>query len=125
MKFFNIIKERKTIMDDNNLQLILNDLLDKKASDVVYIDVSEVNPLARFYIICTATSNRHALALAQNLKELCYQNQITIHNVEGKSSSDWVLVDANDYIIHIFTQTARLHYGLEKLWSNLKIIKVE
>ena len=111
-------------MEDKNLGIILQTLLDKKAEDVVYIDVSDVNPLACYFIIATANSSRHAMALGQTIKEECFKNNITIRNIEGKNSSDWVLVDANDYVIHIFSGDARVHYGLEKLWANLRIVKV-
>ena len=111
-------------MEDKKLQILIETILDKKSEDLIYIDVSQNNPLARFFIITTVTSNRHALAIGQALKEACEINDIPIRNVEGKSSSEWVLVDANDYIIHIFTKEARIHYGLEKLWANYPIVKV-
>lgn len=111
-------------MNDPKLKVILTALLDKKAENVVYIDVHEVNPFSDYFIIATATSQRHALALGQHLKEILEENEIPTHHIEGRNSSEWVLVDANEYVIHIFSEQARIHYGLEKLWSNLKIVRV-
>ncbi len=112
-------------MEDKKLTILLETILDKKGENVVYIDVSQNNPLARYFIIATVASNRQAIAMGQALKEACEIHDIVIRNVEGKSSSDWILVDANDYIIHIFTKEARIHYGLEKLWANYPIMKVD
>ena len=112
-------------MEDKNLKLLLETILDRKGEDVVYIDVQDSNPLACYFIIASANSNRQALAIAQAIKDTCEINHITLRHVEGKNASDWVLIDANDYIIHIFTKEARIHYGLEKLWAHLKITKVE
>lgn len=111
-------------MTDTKLKIILEALLDKKAKDVVYIDVKEINPFADYFIIATATSQRHGMALANHLKEVMEENDIPTHHIEGRNSTDWVLVDANEYVIHIFSEQARIHFGLEKLWGNLKIVKV-
>lgn len=110
---------------DKKLNIILQTLLDKKAENVVYFDISKKNPMANYFIICTANSNHHAYALAGILKEESNKNNISLFAVEGKSGSDWILVDALDYVVHIFTEESRKKYALEKLYNDLEIIKVE
>ena len=70
------------------------------------------------------SSNRHALALAKYVEHELAKNNINVKHIEGNSSSEWILVDGIDYIVHIFVNDARRRYGLENLWSELDIIKV-
>lgn len=112
-------------MKDKILEQILQTLLDNKGENVCYLNVSNVNPLAEYYVIVTATSSRHAMALANYVDEVLYKNNVITKHIEGNEKSEWILVDGLDYIIHIFVGDARLRYGLEKMWSNLEIIKVE
>ena len=110
---------------EKQLKEIIKALVDNKAEDVIYFDCSNVNPLAQYYIICSANSIRHASALANYAKEALEKNDIKINHIEGNEKSEWILVDANDYIVHIFTHTGREKYNLEKMWSNQKIYKVD
>ena len=112
-------------MEDKILKQLLELLLEHKAEDVVYLDVSKVNPLAEYYIICSVNSNRQALALARYVDEKLAENDIFVKHIEGNENSEWILVDGIDYIIHIFVGNARNRYGLEKMWSELDIYKVE
>ena len=111
-------------MEDKILNDVLRVMLDNKAEDVVYLNVSNINPLAEYYVICTVASNRQALALAKYVSDTLEINNITVKHIEGNSTSEWILVDGLDYIVHIFVKDARNRYGLEKMWANLPIIKV-
>ena len=111
-------------MEDKILYEVLQVMLDNKADDVVYLNVSNVNPLAEYYVICTVSSNRQALAVANYVDDVLAKNGINVKHIEGNSSSEWILVDGIDYIVHIFVNDARARYGLEKMWSDLPIIKV-
>lgn len=112
-------------MEDKVLKEIIETLLDNKAFDVVYLNVTSFNPLAEYFVICSVNSNRQALALANYCSEVLASNGITIKHIEGNSTSEWILVDGVDYIIHIFLPEARIRYGLEKMWGEYKIIKVD
>lgn len=109
---------------DNKLKIILNCLLEKKGKDIVYCDISKRNPLANYLIIATANGAHHAYSLANNIKSECAKNSIDVVAVEGKNGSEWILVDAYDYLINIFTPEGRFKFALEKLYSYLKLIKV-
>lgn len=112
------------MMEDKVLYELLQVMLDNKAEDLVYLNVSKVNPLAEFYVICTVASNRQALALSRYVDDCLAKNNIEVKHIEGNSTSEWILVDGIDYIVHIFVNDARARYGLEKMWSDLPIIKV-
>ena len=75
-------------------------------------------------MICTVSSNRQAMALANYVDDVLSKNGIKVKHIEGNSTSEWILVDGIDYIVHIFVKEARIRYGLEKMWSDLPIIKV-
>ena len=111
-------------MEDKVLHDVLQVMLDNKAEDLVYLNVEKVNPYAAYYIICSVSSNRHALALAKYVDDELAKNNISVKHIEGNSTSEWVLVDGIDYIVHIFVSDARRRYGLENLWAELYIIKV-
>ena len=111
-------------MEDKVLYELLQVMLDNKADDLVYLNVSKVNPLAEYYVICSVSSNRQALALARYVDDCLAKNNINVKHIDGNSSSEWSLVDGIDYIVHIFVNDARARYGLEKMWSDLPIIKV-
>ncbi len=111
-------------MEDKILKDVLQVMLDNKAEDLVYLNVSKVNPLTEYYVICTVSSNRQALALAKYAEDTFSKNNVDVKHIEGNSSSEWILVDAGNYIIHIFVNDARIRYGLEKMWTDLPLIKV-
>ena len=112
-------------MEDKILKEILQTLLDNKAEDVVYLNVSSFNPLAEYYVICSVSSNRQALALAKYVDEVLAKNDIFVKHIEGNSTSEWILVDGIDYIIHLFLPDARIKYSLEKLYCDVDIIRVD
>ena len=111
-------------MEDKVLKDILQVLLDNKGEDIVYFNVASVNPLAEYYVICSVQSNRQALAIARYVDEALYKNDINVKHIEGNEKSEWILVDGNDYIVHIFVGEARRRYGLEKMWAELDIYRV-
>lgn len=112
-------------MEDVVLKNIIEVLFENKAMDIVYVDISSVNPLTNYYVICTASSSRQANALAKYVDDVLDKHNIITKHIEGNAQSEWVLLDGNDYIIHIFVNDARIKYGLEKMWPNLKFIKVD
>jgi len=88
-----------------------------KARDLAVFTLPEDNPLADMVIICSASSARHARSLADGLTEMCKQEKYEILRTEGYQEGQWVLVDLNDIIVHIFQEPVRELYKLEALWS--------
>lgn len=111
-------------MEDKVLYDVVKVLIDNKGEDVVYVDVEKINPLCQYYVICSVSSNRQALALARYVEDELAKHEIYVKHIEGNSSSEWVLVDGIDYIVHLFVNDARRKYNLENMLSELNIIKV-
>jgi ribosome-associated protein len=92
-------------------------LNEHKARDLASFTLPEGNPLADIVLICTASSARHARSLADGLTEMCKQQKFEILRTEGYQEGQWVLVDLNDVIVHIFQEPVREMYRLEALWA--------
>ena len=108
----------------NYLAAIVNTLDQKKARNIQIINVSQSNPLAEYYVICDADSDRQCEALAKAVEDTLNTMNRDVHHIEGRKSK-WVLVDANNIIIHIFHTSERDKYGLDRLWSDHPRIDIE
>ena len=96
---------------------MLSALEDLKAQAVSILDVRSLTNIANTMLIATATSNRHAKALAQQVCESIKVHGYAILGIEGEKEGEWVLVDAGDVIVHIMLATTRNYYNLEQLWQ--------
>ncbi|NPA32718.1 MAG: ribosome silencing factor [Aquificae bacterium] len=105
------------------LKLIKELLENKKAEDIVILDVSDLTNLADYFIIASANSPTHARALADYLEEELKKRGYTPDHVEGKEHGEWILLDLIDTIVHIFTPETREYYGLEWIWSDAQRVE--
>jgi ribosome-associated protein len=98
-------------------------LLDKKAKNVAVINLKDLeNSICDYFIVTHGTSDRHVQGLAENLvDELEEKEDISPWHVEGKNSSDWILVDYADIVVHIFREEMRDFYKIEELWADAEI----
>ena len=88
---------------------------------MILIDIKNLSIFADFFIICSGTSDRMLNALAKSAIEFIHQNyHIEVKN-EGEPRDGWVLIDAGDIIVHLFSPEKRSYYKLEDLWSQGKI----
>jgi ribosome-associated protein len=92
--------------------------LDRKAQELVALDVSELTSYADTFIITTATSDRHARAIADAICEAESASGSKPLGVEGYDEARWVLIDLGDVIVHVFLDEVRAAYDLERLWSD-------
>ena len=106
--------------------LVTKTLDDNKATDIVSIDLQGKSTIADYMIIATGGSSRQVAALAQRImeetKKAFPKNR---QHVEGLAEADWVLVDLDDIIVHIFRPDVRQFYSLEKMWSLANVPAVE
>jgi ribosome-associated protein len=98
-------------------------LLDKKAKNVAVINLKDLeNSICDYFIVTHGTSDRHVQGLAENLvDELEEKEDISPWHVEGKNSSDWILIDYADIVVHIFREEMRDFYKIEELWADAEI----
>lgn len=95
---------------------------DKKASDVLLLDIRDVSVIADYFVICSGNNSRQIQAIADTIDEdLGKQGAILLHR-EGNADSGWVLLDFGGVIVHIFGPQEREYYRLERLWSEAKTV---
>lgn len=99
--------------------------LDKKALDLLILDVQEQASFTSFFIICSGTSDRHVQAIASHIEARCKQAGIQPVGIEGFREGRWILLDYGDTVIHIFHEPVRKFYHLERLWSESPRLPVE
>ena len=107
---------------DKSIDLYVKAVLEKKAADIVVLDVRGLSSVADFFIVCTGRSNRQVAAIADSVERYLKKTGIKPLSVEGKNEGLWVLLDYGDVIIHVFYETVRKFYDLEGLWSDAKRI---
>jgi len=102
--------------------LVAGWLLEKKAREVLALDVADINPICEAMVVASAANVRQAKALADHVLERCAEEGISYLGMEGYRLGQWVLLDLNDVTVHIFQEEVRPFYNLEGLWSEGKPI---
>jgi ribosome-associated protein len=93
-------------------------LSDRKAEDVVVLDIHALASFADFFVLATGTSERQLGALAEALdNELDKDHDTTVAQIEGKPDSGWVLMVYRDVVVHIFSEEMREYYRLDRIWA--------
>ncbi|UCE05581.1 MAG: ribosome silencing factor [bacterium] len=99
--------------------------LEKKAEDVLVMNLRELTSITDYFVICSGDSDIQVKAICDHITETLTQENIKIWHVEGYQALNWVLMDLVDVVIHIFRPEVREFYALEKLWGDAKVTKVE
>ncbi len=99
------------------LKIAANALNDKKAMQMEAIKIDEISDIADYFLICTATSNAHIRALADEVEEKLKEAGVEPGHIEGRAS-DWLLLDYGTVVIHIFGRQSREFYSLEHMWQD-------
>ena len=106
-------------------KLAIQALEDKKAEDIKVIDISEVSVIADYFIIANGTNRSQIQAMSDNVEETLGRAGYPLKQIEGYQNANWVLLDFNDVIIHIFDKENRLFYDLERIWRDGKLIETD
>lgn len=99
---------------------IVSILDEKKGSDIVVLDISEISVLSDYFVLVSSENARQLEALKDALEDAV---QLDNRKAEGESSSGWILLDYKDVIVHIFDKDTRSFYNLEKIWSDAKRVE--
>jgi ribosome-associated protein len=105
--------------------LIVEAAQDRKADDVVGLDVRTISSFADTFIIATGTSDRHVRSVADSIEAALKAHGDPPIGIEGHDEGRWVLIDCGDAIVHVFQQEIRDHYDLERLWSDAPALELE
>lgn len=117
------IKRRNNYLNHNEctqklLKVIINALEDKKAEDIQIIDISEISTIADYFVITNGSNKSQIQALADNVEERLAAAGTHPKNIEGYNAANWILLDCQDVIVHIFDQESRGFYDLERMWRD-------
>lgn len=96
--------------------LVETAIADIKGFDIQTIDVRGKSSITDFMMICSGTSVRHTCAISEKVKDALCEHDVDVRAIEGRETGEWVLMDAGDVILHIFTPEAREIFQLEKLY---------
>ena len=118
MKETPIFKARTACDADQILELITTSLDDDKAENVLTIPLKGKSAMADYMVVASGTSSRQVAAMAEHIEFKLKQNKVDVLGLEGLRQADWVLIDANDVIVHLFRPEVREFYGLERMWSD-------
>ena len=118
MKETRISKPHTACDADQILELITTSLDDDKAENILTIPLRGKSAMADYMIVASGTSSRKITAMAEHIEFKLKQNKIAILGLEGLRQADWVLIDANDVVVHLFRPEVREFYGLERMWAD-------
>jgi len=103
---------------DRTLDLIVNAMLQRKVMAPVLLDVQDLTSVADFFVICSGSSNRQVIAIAQTIKKELKKHRIKPISIDGLKEGQWVLMDFGHVVAHLFYDPIRNFYDLEGLWTD-------
>ena len=119
-----VLSETKTELRQN-LRIACEALLDKKAEDLKLLYFGDKSPLTDCFIIATGTSDPHLKALRNNLEVVLKENKIETLSKDRFQPGGWLILDAIDFVIHLFSKEQRENYALEHLWKDAEQLSPE
>ncbi len=121
-------KVHKSLADKSSLevaQMLSQAALEKKAEDLLILDVRGISSFADYFVIMSGRSTRHVQGLADAVGQYMSKKRMSQKKIEGFSEGHWVLLDYGDVVVHIFYHESREFYDLEGLWHDAPRVDVE
>ncbi|MEP6704154.1 MAG: ribosome silencing factor [Acidobacteriota bacterium] len=121
------VSQARTPFDqlDPELQLAINCADEKKAVNMVGLDLREIASFTEFFVIASGTNTRQVQAIADEINEqLKKQLRRKPVRIEGYTAAEWVLLDYGDFVVHLFDKEARDFYDLERLWLDARRVEI-
>jgi ribosome-associated protein len=100
------------------IEFVAKELDEMKAINSVFINVKDISSVCDVMVVCSGSSNTHVKAIAGNLIEQSKKSGIELLGSEGQDSSEWILIDMGDVLVHVMQEQTREFYELEKLWTH-------
>lgn len=98
--------------------------LDRKALDLVILDVQGLSSVTDFFVVCSGRSTTHVASIADAVRAAMKAEARLLH-AEGAPESGWMLLDYGDVLVHVFLEETRVYYALERLWGDAPSVPVE
>lgn len=103
-------------------RLVIEAAADKKASDLLVLDLRNRSDLTDYFLICSGNSSIQVQAIADAILEKTYGTPYKVVSIEGYPSGNWVLLDLVDMVVHVFKKETRKYYDLERLWGDVPVV---
>jgi ribosome-associated protein len=99
--------------------------LDKRATEVVILDLRGLTSVTDFFVICSGAADIHTKAIAEHVRDSLAKEAHKPWHIEGLTYGSWILMDYVDVVVHIFLNERREYYGLERLWGDAPAERLE
>ena len=118
---------KKKIANIELKDAIVNGMLEKKANDIVILDLRSLQTsMADYFVICHGNSDKQVNAIADSVEDMVRkQTGEKPWHIEGAELGEWILIDYFDIVVHIFKDEKRAFYGIEELWSDAIVTRVD
>lgn len=113
------------IIEKDDAVAVARVALDKKAQDVLLLEITALVSYADYFLICSGRSTIQVKAIADAIEESLRAQGIRPLHVEGVTEGRWILMDYDELIVHVFLEETRQFYNLERLWNDAPHIAVE
>lgn len=111
------------VFSDELLKIVVTAAEDKKASNIVALNLKEISLVADYYVICSGNSDTQVQAIMTEVRKQAESSGVRIRGIEGADAGRWVLIDLGDVVVHIFHREEREYYNIERLWSDAKVVE--
>ncbi len=119
-------------MENNNVKVDLRPQLeaiykaidDKKGENIKVLDISNLSPLADYFVIATSDNKNQMRAIRDNIEEAMMKYKNYAKSIEGDNDSAWLLMDFKDIVVHVFDRESRSFYDLERIWNDAEEINL-
>ncbi len=121
------MSKRKLDVSDILLETIIEGILQVKGIDTSILNLKKIETaVCKYFVICSGTSNTHVSSIADNIKKnVSKEIQEKPWHIEGLNTSEWVLIDYSDIVVHVFQEKTREFYRLEDLWGDAEMRTIE
>ncbi|HZG84122.1 ribosome silencing factor [Paenibacillus sp.] len=113
-----------TVSPDALLQIAVEAAEDKKAQNIVALDLKGISPVADYYVICHGNSDTQVQSITTEIRKKAEESGVRVRGVEGFDTARWVLLDIGDVVVHVFHREEREYYNIERLWSDAKSVEL-
>ena len=103
---------------DPHVQTAIKSAAEKKAFDIVALDLREIASFTEYFVIVSGGNQRQAQAISDEIEEQLRKDGVKPVRIEGFQTAEWILLDFGDFVVHVFDKDARGFYDLERLWRD-------
>lgn len=106
------------------IQLVIDAVLEKKAAEVTVLELRKLTSLTNYFVLCNGESEPQIKTILRSIQDRLKADGVSAHHVEGAADSGWVLLDYDDFVVHIFSPQKRTYYELDRLWADAPRMEV-